>query len=109
MDLLLTPVNIGVIEQALPAWEVEIWRGRQPKFAMRNHAEAFVEFVGDREEWALQNIAYVTTASAGTTTPAPSGGRKSYERKDARVMAVKTGSKGDVHFPPPKGWTPDHP
>ncbi len=98
--MLLTQVNIGLIEQALTAREVEIWRGRQVKFARRHHAEAFVEFVEDREEWALGNIAYTTSPSGSGTTPAHSGGRKNYELKDAKVMAVKASSKGDVHFPP---------
>jgi hypothetical protein len=51
--VLLTQVNIGLIEQALTAREVEIWRGRQVKFARRHHGEAFVDFVEDREEWGL--------------------------------------------------------
>ena len=41
LEVLLTQVNIGLIEQPLPAREVEIWRGRQAKNAMHHHAEAF--------------------------------------------------------------------
>jgi hypothetical protein len=68
-----------------------------------------VEFVEDREEWALGNIAYSTTTSGSVMTLASSGGHRGYERKDAKVMAVKVSGKGDVHIPPPRGWTPDHP
>ncbi len=32
-----------------------------------------------------------------------------YERKDVKVMAVKATNKGEVHFPPPRKWSPDHP
>jgi hypothetical protein len=109
MGVLLTQANMGLMEQLLPAREMEIWRGRQAKYALHHHAEAFVEFVEDREEWALENIAYSTTCSGSGTTSAPSGGYKSYERRDARVMAVKASGKEEVHFPPPRGWTPDHP
>jgi hypothetical protein len=79
LEVLLTQVNIGLIEQALPAREVEIWRGRQAKYARHHHAEAFVEFLEDREEWALGNTAYSTTSSGSGASPASSGGRKSYE------------------------------
>jgi hypothetical protein len=68
-----------------------------------------VEFVEDREEWALGNIAYSTTTSGSGMTLASSGGHRGYERKDAKVMAVKVSGKGDVHFPHPRSWTPDHP
>jgi hypothetical protein len=53
LSVLLIPVNNGIIEQAIPAREVELWRGRQSRSAIDNHAEAFVEFVGLREDWAL--------------------------------------------------------
>ncbi len=69
----------------------------------------FVEFVEDREKWALENIAYSTTPSASGSTPMSLGTRKSYERKEARVMTVKATGKGEVHFPPPRKWTPEHP
>jgi hypothetical protein len=82
------------MEHALPAQEVELWRERQSRFAMDNHAKAFMEFEGIREDWALQSIAYVTTASGSTATLAPAGGRKSFEKKEAKVMAVKA-TKGD--------------
>jgi hypothetical protein len=87
------------MEQALPAQKAELWRERHSRFGMDNHAKAFVEFVEIREDWALQNIAYVMTASGSTATLASSSGRKSFEKKEAKVMAVKA----------TKGWTPDHP
>jgi hypothetical protein len=68
-----------------------------------------VEFVGDREEWALKNVAYSTVPSNHNSSNNNQGGRKSYEKKEAKVMAVKAVSKGEPHFPPPKRWSPDHP
>ncbi len=68
-----------------------------------------MEFVEDREEWALRNIAYSTTSRSNGSTPASSGTRRSYERKEVKVMAVKVTNKGEVYFPPPKKWSPDHP
>jgi hypothetical protein len=50
MKVLLTQVNMVLIEQPLPAREMEISRGHQEKYALRHHADAFVEFVEDREE-----------------------------------------------------------
>ncbi len=84
--------------------EVELWRERQSRFAMDNHAKAFMEFEGIREDWALQSIAYITTASGSTPTLAPAGGRKSFEKKEAKVMAVKA-TKGDG-LPIPRGPDP---
>ncbi len=57
----------------------------------------------------MENIAYSTTPSASGSAPAFTGMRKSYERKEARVMTVKTASKVELHFPPPRKWTPEHP
>jgi hypothetical protein len=37
----------------------------------------------------LQKIAYVTTASGSTVTSTASGGKRNFERKEAKVMAVK--------------------
>jgi hypothetical protein len=68
-----------------------------------------VEFLEDREEWALKNIAYSTTPSTNNSANASSGTRRNYERKEAKVMAVKAIGKGEPHFPPPKKWSPDHP
>jgi hypothetical protein len=74
---------------------------------MHNHADAFAEFVGEREELALQNNAFTTTASLSAAAPASSGGQKSFERKVANFMAVKAGGKG---LPAPQeGGPPDHP
>jgi hypothetical protein len=84
LSVLLTSVNIGIMEQALLSREVELWRERQSRFAMDNHAEVFVKYVRSREDWALQNIAYVTTA--GTVALAPCGGMKSFVRKETRFM-----------------------
>jgi hypothetical protein len=109
MEALLTQANIALMEQRLPAREVEEWRGRQARYAPRYHADAFVEFVEDREEWALKNIAYSTAPSSHNSANANQGARKSYERKEAKVMAVKAVGKGEPHFPPPKKWSPDHP
>jgi hypothetical protein len=109
MEALLTQANIALMEHPLPAREVEEWRGRQARYAPRYHADAFVEFVEDREEWALKNIAYSTAPSSNSSANANSGTRRSYERKEAKVMAVKAVGKGEPHFPPPKKWSPDHP
>jgi hypothetical protein len=68
-----------------------------------------VEFVDDREEWALKNVAYSTAPSGHSSNNENQKGRKSYERKEAKVMAVKATSKEEPHFPPPKRWSPDHP
>ena len=54
-ETLLTQANIALMEQPLHMREIEEWRNRQAKYAPRYHAEAFVEFVQDREEWALKN------------------------------------------------------
>jgi hypothetical protein len=48
MEALLMQANIALMEQPLPAREEEEWRGGQAKYAPRNHADAFVEFVEDR-------------------------------------------------------------
>ncbi len=109
MEALLTQANMALMEQPLPAREVEEWRGRQAKYAPRHHADAFVEFVEDRVEWALKNIAYSTTPSNNNSANASSGMRRSYERAEVKVMAVKAIGKGEPHFPPPKKWSPDHP
>jgi hypothetical protein len=109
MEALLTQANVALMEQPLPAREVEEWRGRQAKYTPRHHADAFVEFVEDREEWALKNLANSTTPSSSNSANASPGTRRSYERKEAKVMAVKTIGKGGPHFPSPKKWSPDHP
>ncbi len=109
MEALLTQANIALMEQPLPAQEIEEWRSRQARYAPRYHADAFVEFVDNREEWALKNVAYSTAPSSHNSSNNNQGGRKSYERKEAKVMAVKAVGKGDSHFPPPKRWSPDHP
>ena len=62
-ETLLTQANIALMEHPLPMREIEEWRSRQAKYAPRYHAEAFVEFVYDREEWALKNVAYSTAPS----------------------------------------------
>jgi hypothetical protein len=49
-ETLLTQANIALMEQPLHMREIEEWRNRQAKYAPRYHAEAFVEFVQDREE-----------------------------------------------------------
>ncbi len=108
MEALLTQANIALMKQPLPAREIEEWRGRQEKYAPRYHADAFEEFMGDREEWALKNIAYSTAPSSHNSGNTNQGARKSYERKEA-VMAVKAVGKWEPHFPPPKKWSPDHP
>ncbi len=109
MEALLTQANIALMEQPLPAREKEEWRSRQARYAPRYHADAFVEFVDDREEWALKNVAYSTAPSSHSSNNDNQKGRKSYEKKEARVMAVKAVGKGEPHFPPPKRWSLDHP
>jgi hypothetical protein len=109
MEALLMQANIALMEQPLPAQEIEEWRSRQARYAPRYHADAFVEFVDDREEWALKNVAYSTAPSSHSSSNNNQGGRKSYERKEAKVMAVKAVGKGEPHFPPRKRWFPDHP
>ncbi len=109
MEALLTLANIALMEQPLPAREIEEWRSRQARYAPRYHADAFVEFLDDREEWALKNVAYSTAPSNHNSNNDHQKGRKSYEKKEARVMAVKAVGKGEPHFPPPKRWSPDHP
>ncbi len=109
MEALLTQANMALMEQPLPAREMEEWRSRQAKYAGHHLADAFVEFVEDREEWALANITYSTTSSTSGPAPATAGTRKSYERREAKVMTVRAASKGEVHFPPPRKWTPVHP
>ncbi len=42
---------MALMEQPLPSREIEEWRGRQARYAPRYHADAFVEFVEDREEF----------------------------------------------------------
>jgi hypothetical protein len=93
MEALLTQANIVLMEQPLPAREIEEWRSRQARYAPRYHADAFVEFVDDREEWALKNVAYSTTPSSHSSGNENQKGRKSYERKEAKVMAVKAVGK----------------
>ncbi len=66
----------------------------------RYHADTFVEFVVDREEWALKNIAYSTAPSSHNSGNTNQGAHKSYERKKAKVMAVKAAGKGKPHSPP---------
>jgi hypothetical protein len=73
LSVLLTSVNIRIMEQALLAQEVELWRELQSRFSLDNHIEYFVEFVRIREDWALQNIAYVTTVSGGNAAPREGG------------------------------------
>jgi hypothetical protein len=109
MEVLLTQASMTLMEQPLPAREVEEWRGRQAKYCPRHHADAFVEFIEDREEWALKNIAYSTTPSSNSSAIASLGTWKSYQRKEAKVMAAKASSKGELHFLPPKKWLPNHP
>jgi hypothetical protein len=109
MEALLTQANIALMEQPLPAREIEEWRSRQARYAPRYHADAFVDFVDDREEWALKNVAYSTAPSSHSSSNENQKGRKSYERKEAKVMAVKAVGKEEPHFPPPKRWSPDHP
>jgi hypothetical protein len=109
MEALLTQANIALMEQPLPAREIEEWRSRQARYAPRYHAEAFVEFVDDREEWALKNVAYSTAPSSHNSSNDNQKGRKSYEKREAKVMAVKAVGKGEPHFPPPKRWSTDHP
>jgi hypothetical protein len=94
MEALLTQANIAVMEQPLQAREVEEWRGRQAKYAPRHHVDAFVEFVEDREEWALKNIAYSTAPSSNNSANSNLRTSRSYERKEAKVMAVKASARG---------------
>jgi hypothetical protein len=68
-----------------------------------------VDFVDDREEWALKNVVYSTAPSSYSSSNENQKGRKGYERKEAKVMAVKAVGKEEPHFPPPKRWSPDHP
>jgi hypothetical protein len=75
-------------------------------WAAKNSLRGTVE---DREEWVLKNIAYSTAPSSHNSANANQGTHKSYERKEAKVMAVKAIGKGEPHFPPPKKWSPDHP
>jgi hypothetical protein len=105
MEALLTQANIALMEQPLPAREIEEWRSRQARYAPWYHADAFVEFV----EWALQNVAYSTAPSSHNSNNDNQKGQKSYEKREAKVMAVKAVAKGEPHFPPRKRWSPDHP
>ncbi len=57
----------------------------------------------------MKNIAYSTAPSSHNSSNTNQGARKSYERKEAKVMAVKAVGKGEPHFPHPKRWSPDHP
>ncbi len=57
----------------------------------------------------MKNVAYSTAPSSHNSSNSNQGGRKSYEKKEAKVMAVKAVGKGEPHFPPPKRWSPDHP
>jgi hypothetical protein len=109
--VLLNPVNLGIIEQALPPQEIELWRERQSRCSMDHHAEDLVEFRGLREGWALQQVTYITmaTPSGGSAAPTTSSGRRSSERRDARVMTIRTEAKRVVDFPPPRGWAPNLP
>jgi hypothetical protein len=52
MEALLMQANIALMEHPIPTREIEEWRSRQARYAPRYHADAFVEFVDDREEWA---------------------------------------------------------
>jgi hypothetical protein len=109
MEALLTQANIALMEHPLPTREIEEWRSRQAGYAPRYHADAFVEFVDDREEWALKNVEYSTAPSSHSSNNENQKGRKGYERKEAKVMAVKAVGKKEPNFPPPKRWSPDHP
>jgi hypothetical protein len=85
LSVLLNPVNLGIIEQALPPQEIELWRERQSRCSMERHAEALVEFIGLREDWALQQVTYIMTAmtSRGSAAQTTSSGRRSYKRREA--------------------------
>jgi hypothetical protein len=83
-ETLLTQANIALMEHPLPMREIEEWRNRQEKYAPRYHAEAFVEFVYDREEWALKNVAYSTAPSNHGSSGENQKGRKSYGREKLR-------------------------
>ncbi len=50
VETLLTQANIALMEHPLPTREIEEWRSRQARYAPRYHADAFVEFVDNREE-----------------------------------------------------------
>ncbi len=89
VETLLTQANIALMEHPLPTREIEEWRSRQARYAPRYHADAFVEFVYDREEWALKNVAYSTVPNNHGSGSENQKGRNSYERKEAKVMAVK--------------------
>ncbi len=102
MEALLTQANIALMEQPLTAREIEEWRSRQAIYAPRYHADAFVEFVDDREEWALKNVAFFTAPSSHSSNNDNQKGRKSYEKREAKVMAVKAVAKEESHFPPMK-------
>ncbi len=74
---MLTQANIALMEHPLPTREIEEWRGRQAKYAPRYHADAFVEFVYNREDWALRNVAYSTAPSNHGSGNENQKGRKS--------------------------------
>ncbi len=108
-ETLLTQANIALMEHPLPRREIEEWRSRQARYAPRYHADAFVEFVYDREEWALKNVAYSTAPSNHSSGGENQKGRKSYERKEAKVMAVKATSKDRAPLPASKEMVPRSP
>jgi hypothetical protein len=51
MEALLTQANIALMEQPLTAREIEEWRSRQARYAPRYHADVFVEFEDNQQEW----------------------------------------------------------
>jgi hypothetical protein len=66
LSVLLSPGNMGVIEKALPAREIELWRERQSKCSMDHYGEALVEFIGLREDWALYSGCLCHNGSSGS-------------------------------------------
>jgi hypothetical protein len=52
----------------------------------------------------LKNVAYSTAPSSHSSSNENQKGCKSYERKEAKVMAIKAAGKEEPHFPPPKRW-----
>jgi len=81
MEVLLTQANIALMEQPLPAREIEEWRSRQARYAPRYHADAVVEFVDDQEEWALKNVAYSTAPSSHNSSNNNQGVTRVMKRK----------------------------
>ncbi len=52
----------------------------------------------------MKNVAYSTAPSSHSSSNENQKGCKSYERKEAKVMAIKAAGKEEPHFPPPKRW-----